>query len=211
MSLHRRLGRLEAALPPPSPPPEDFPLEEWLVGKMRDAIPETSLKNSNDEEFFHGWLAELGRHVVADLYMELNPAAPLPEELLARLFDALPPYVEHWRRAWAENSPSRQERRLWVARNERMHLTEKTEANGYGWWLRWQEECARLRSVYASFEEEWEDFYEEWQEECELTGELMSEQMREDFVGICFMREECERWADFASSIIHDVFEDGEE
>lgn len=210
-SLRRQLERLKAALPSPSPPLEESPVEEWLARQMRNAISETTLKNTTDEEHFYEFLEELPDRLVSGLYMELNPTVFLPEELLARLFDALPPHVEHWRRLWAENSGAREHRRRWVEEQERLYPRVKTRDNGYGWWLDRQEEYARLGSVYAGFEEEWADFYEEWRKECERPGEPMGEDMREDFVGICFMRESREPLADFTPDIIRDFFEDGGE
>jgi hypothetical protein len=74
----------------------------------------------------------------------------------------------------------------------RYHSGPKTRTNGYGWWFNAQEKYARLREKYSGFEEEWAKFYEEWQEKYEREGRNvpMDDHMLEDFIRICFLRED---------------------
>jgi hypothetical protein len=58
-SLKNKLKKVEAALPPPPPPYEELPIEEWVEEEVRSAFPETTLKNTTDEEHFFAWLEKL--------------------------------------------------------------------------------------------------------------------------------------------------------
>jgi hypothetical protein len=205
-SLKNKLKEIEAALPPPSPPYEELPIEEWVEEEMRSAFPQTTLKNTTDEEHFFAWLEELPlnlerrisimvvetRHEEWTIY---DPVPPLPPEVSWRVVDALPPHIEEQRQLWADNFPAREDRRRWSAEMERLYSSgPKTRTNGYEWWFEAQENYARLRVKYSGFEEEWARFYEEWQEKCEREGRNapVDDHMLDAFTRICFLRGEHE-------------------
>jgi uncharacterized protein YeaO (DUF488 family) len=75
---------------------------------------------------------------------------------------------------------------------ERLSPRVKTRDNGYKWWFDAQEDYARLRAKYSSFEEEWAGFYEEWKQECERDGRNapMNDRMGGAFIHMCFLRGE---------------------
>lgn len=207
-SLRRQLEKLRATLPPPSPPLEEFPVEEWVGEQLREAIPEATLKNSPEEEAFFAWLEELPERLVGDLYVELNPAALLPEEMVMRVVDALPPHVERQRQLWADHFPAREYRRQFCAEMQKAYPRVRTRENGYGWWIDLQAEYTRLRGKYADFEEEWAAFYRSWEEKCEGVegNSRMDGEMRAEFVGICFPGEP-DLLAAFTPDFIEEFYE----
>lgn len=202
-SLKNKLKKIEATLPPPPPLYEELPIEEWVAERIW--LPETTLKNTTNEERFYEWLEELPRHLLSTIGIKVmevrnegwtihDPISPLPPEIDRRVVDALPPHVERQRGLWADNLPSREKRRRWVEEMDRLYPRVKARDNGYGWWFRAQENYARLRERYSGFEKEWAAFYEQWQEKYEKQGRdaapVMEDRMRDAFLRCCFFRGE---------------------
>ena len=182
-SLRRQIEKLEATLPPPPVPLEKLPVEEWVDEQMQNALSETTLKNSANEEHVYKDLEKLPERLIRDLYFEFQiTASPIPLELFVRVLDTLPPHIERLRRIWADNFPARERRRQWVAKMERVYPRERTRHNGYGWWFRVQEEYACLAREYADFDTQWPRFFEEWKE----ARSPMDDAMLDRFIQICF-------------------------
>jgi hypothetical protein len=132
-SLRRQIEKLEATLPPPPVPLESLPVEEWVDEPMQNALSETTLRNSTDEEHFYKVLEEIPERLIRDLYFEFGiTTSPIPLELFVRVLDTLPPHIERLRGLWADNFPARKRRRQWVAQMERIYPRERTRHNGYG-------------------------------------------------------------------------------
>jgi hypothetical protein len=65
----------------------------------------------------------------------------------------------------------------------------RTRTNGYRWWFSAREEYRRLAEKYRGFEDEWRDFYERWEDKT-TTGMPMSDELRGEFLRVCFARAE---------------------
>jgi hypothetical protein len=196
-SLRQQLERLEAALPPLPIPLEELPVEQWVGEQMQNALSETTLKNTTDEEHFYKVLAELPKHLIGSLYFEFGiTASPIPLELFVRVLDTLPPHIERLRRLWADNYPARERRRQWMTKMGWPYPKVKTRDNGYGWWFRAQEEYSRLAREYSDFDTQWPRFYEEW------ANSPMDDAMRVRFIRICFC-------GDFSSATLSEEPEGG--
>ena len=203
-SLKDKLKKIRATLPPPAPSYCELPIEEWVAEEVGQTPPDWYLKNTTDEERFYEWLEDLPKQLMRSLLLRSagargdewdpaeQPVRPLPPEVFRRALEALPPHIEHQRRLWADNFPSREDRRRWVAEMERLSPEVKTRDNGYKWWLDAKENYARLRAKYSGFEEEWAGFYEKWQQECERDGRNapMNDHMGGAFIHVCFLRGE---------------------
>ncbi len=200
-SLRNKLEKIRATLPPPAPSYSELPVEEWVADEVGQTPPDWYLENTADEERFYEWLEGIPKDLMFSLHHRLvrarnekwdrtDPIRPLPPEVDRRVVDALPQHIERRRQLWADNLPSRERRRRWVAEMDRIYPKVKTRDNGYGWWFRTQEEYARLREKYSGFGEEWAEFHGEWKVKCEREGRNvpMDDDMRGAFVRVCFSR-----------------------
>ena len=201
-SLKNKLKKIRATLPPPAPSYSELPVEEWVADEVGLTPPDWYLKNTTDEERFYEWLEGVPKRLMFSLHIRLmrargeqwdftDPIRPLPPEVDRRVVDALPPHIERQRKLWADNFPSRERRRRWVAEMDRLYPRVKTRDNGYGWWFEAQEDYARLGEKYSGFEKEWAEFYEKWQEKCEMKGRTvpMDDHMRGSFIRVILRGE----------------------
>jgi hypothetical protein len=166
LNLKRRLERLEQLLPPEPPEYADLPVEKWVDELMADFGPDLY----GYEEDFYRWLESISLYLRLQLDRRISearqePEAPfgtipaLPEEVIERVQEALPPHIERWRRVFAEARPQREAK--WRAREE-WEMLHGRYGKGQEWVRNWDREREELRRRYEGWEREWKHGYAEW-------------------------------------------------